>query len=83
MLSPKDCKKGEIYQIKFDKNYQPEMSYEHRGLVIGVKKNTFTCFQYIQRYWKISDSKIFSGIHVQLHTNATTTDCIKKLYIIL
>lgn len=31
-------KKGEIYQFEFGKNYQPEMSYEHRGLVIGVKQ---------------------------------------------
>ena len=31
-------KKGEIYQFEFGKNYMPEMSYEHRGLVIGVKK---------------------------------------------
>lgn len=31
-------KKGEIYQFEFEKNFQPEMSYEHRGLVIGVKK---------------------------------------------
>lgn len=31
-------KKGEVYQIEFGKNYIPEMSYEHRGLVIGVKK---------------------------------------------
>ena len=31
-------KKGEIYQFEFGKNYKPEMSYEHRGLVIGVKK---------------------------------------------
>lgn len=31
-------KKGEIYQFEFGKNYAPEMSYEHRGLVIGVKK---------------------------------------------
>lgn len=31
-------KKGEIYQFEFGKNYVPEMSYEHRGLVIGVKK---------------------------------------------
>lgn len=31
-------KKGEIYQFEFGKNFQPEMSYEHRGLVIGVKK---------------------------------------------
>ena len=31
-------KKGEIYQFEFGKNFQPEMSYEHRGLVIGVKQ---------------------------------------------
>ncbi|RHO18499.1 type II toxin-antitoxin system PemK/MazF family toxin [Amedibacterium intestinale] len=28
---------GEIYQFDFGKNFIPEMSYEHRGLVIGVK----------------------------------------------
>ena len=31
-------KKGEIYQFEFGKNFTPEMSYEHRGLVIGVNK---------------------------------------------
>ena len=31
-------KKGEIYQFEFGKNYIPEMSYEHRGLVIGVRQ---------------------------------------------
>jgi hypothetical protein len=31
-------RKGEIYQFEFGKNYKPEMSYEHRGLVIGVKQ---------------------------------------------
>lgn len=31
-------RKGEIYQFEFGKNDMPEMSYEHRGLVIGVKK---------------------------------------------
>ena len=31
-------KKGDIYQFEFGKNFQPEMSYEHRGLVIGVKQ---------------------------------------------
>lgn len=31
-------KKGEIYQFEFGKNFIPEMSYEHRGLIIGVKK---------------------------------------------
>ena len=33
----RSVKKGEIYQFEFGKNYIPEMSYEHRGLVIGVK----------------------------------------------
>ena len=28
---------GEVYQFEFGKNYLPEMSYEHRGLVIGVR----------------------------------------------
>ena len=31
-------KRGEIYQFEFGKNFQPEMSYEHRGLIIGVKQ---------------------------------------------
>ncbi len=31
-------RKGDVYQFEFGKNYCPEMSYEHRGLVIGVKK---------------------------------------------
>ncbi len=31
-------RKGEIYQFEFGKNYIPEMSYEHRGIVIGVKQ---------------------------------------------
>lgn len=31
-------KKGEVYQFEFGKNYIPEMSYEHRGLVIGSKQ---------------------------------------------
>lgn len=34
----RDVKKGDIYQFEFGKNYIPEMSYEHRGLVIGVKQ---------------------------------------------
>ena len=29
-------KKGEVYQFEFGKNLPPEMSYEHRGLVIGI-----------------------------------------------
>ncbi|MEY8524650.1 hypothetical protein AALA90_16700 [Lachnospiraceae bacterium 38-10] len=34
----RSVKKGEIYQFEFGKNYIPEMSYEHRGLIIGVKQ---------------------------------------------
>lgn len=34
----RQVKKGEIYQFEFGKNYKPEMSYEHRGLVIGIKQ---------------------------------------------
>jgi len=29
---------GDIYQFEFGKNYFPEMSYEHRGLVLRVNK---------------------------------------------
>ncbi len=34
--SKRQVSKGSIYQFEFGKNYVPEMSYEHRGLVIGV-----------------------------------------------
>lgn len=34
----RQVKKGEIYQFEFGKNFKPEMSYEHRGLVIGIKQ---------------------------------------------
>lgn len=37
-------KKGEIYQFEFGKNYKPEMSYEHRGLVIGIKQKLLSHF---------------------------------------
>ena len=35
-LLNRTIKKGNIYQFEFGKNYVPEMSYEHRGLVIGI-----------------------------------------------
>ncbi len=38
LFRQRPVKKGEIYQFEFGKNYTPEMSYEHRGLVIGVKQ---------------------------------------------
>ena len=34
----RSVKKGEIYQFEFGKNYIPEMSYEHRGHITGVKQ---------------------------------------------
>ncbi len=30
--------KGDIFQFEFGKNYVPEMSYEHRGLIIGMSR---------------------------------------------
>ena len=38
VIQKRIVKKGEIYQIEFGKNYSPELSYEHRGLIIGVRK---------------------------------------------
>ncbi len=35
-LLNRTIKKGNVYQFEFGKNYVPEMSYEHRGLVIGI-----------------------------------------------
>ena len=35
----KKFRKGSVYQIEFGKNFVPEMSYEHRGLVIGMNKH--------------------------------------------
>lgn len=46
-------KKGEIYQFEFGKNFIPEMSYEHRGLVIGVKKK---CSMYLLSFPTIRKS---------------------------
>lgn len=36
--SIKNIHKGDIYQFEFGKNYVPEMSYEHRGIVIGTSQ---------------------------------------------
>ena len=38
VLQFRTVKKGEIYQFEFGKNFVPEMSYEHRGLIIGIRK---------------------------------------------
>lgn len=35
-IPDRTVKKGEVYQFEFGKNLPPEMSYEHRGLVIGL-----------------------------------------------
>ena len=34
-------KKGEIYQFEFGKNFVPEMSYEHRGLLMDGRLNEY------------------------------------------
>lgn len=55
-----NIKKGEIYQFEFGKNYVPEMSYEHRGLVIGVNGRllyVLPIFSYDPKH----DSKIYDS----------------------
>lgn len=37
-LSRRSVSVGEVYQFDFGKNYSPEMSFEHRGLVIRVNR---------------------------------------------
>ena len=51
----KVIKKGQIYQFDFGKNYIPEMSYEHRGMIIGGKGKllyVLPIFSYLQKYQK-------------------------------
>lgn len=46
-------KKGEIYQFEFGKNYIPEMSYEHRGMVIGIRRKllyVLPVFSFLTKY---------------------------------
>ena len=46
-------RKGEIYQFDFGKNYIPEISYEHRGMVIGVRKkllHVLPIFSYLSKH---------------------------------
>ena len=41
LLKPQNTKtirKGDIIQFEFGKNLEPEMSYEHRGIIIGKSK---------------------------------------------
>ncbi len=55
-----NVKKGEIYQFEFGKNFVPEMSYEHRGLVIGVNDKllyVLPIFSYDPKH----DSKIYDS----------------------
>ncbi|MBS4931764.1 MAG: hypothetical protein KH020_10675 [Clostridiales bacterium] len=50
-LNGRKVRKGNIYQFEFGKNFVPEMSYEHRGLVIGINKKllyVLPIFSYIE-----------------------------------
>jgi hypothetical protein len=59
-------KKGEIYQFEFGKNYFPEMSYEHRGLVIGVKQKLL----YVLPIFSYDSSKHTDVYHPVDHPNS-------------
>lgn len=58
-FSKRIIKKGEVYQFDFGKNYIPEMSYEHRGLVIGVKGQLL----YVLPIYSYSSSKHKDAYH--------------------
>ena len=65
-------KKGEIYQFDFGKNFVPEMSYEHRGVILGVRKQllyVLPIFSYkpnthADAYHPISNNKSISDFYL-------------------
>lgn len=66
-------KKGEIYQFEFGKNYVPEMSYEHRVLVIGVKKKLL----YVLPIFSYSPTK-----HPDVYNPDTSPDSKSDLFLL-
>lgn len=56
-LVHRQVKKGNIYQFEFGKNFIPEMSYEHRGLVIGVSGKLIYVLPICSYNEKISEHK--------------------------
>lgn len=60
-VSSRIVKKGQIYQFEFGKNYAPEMSYEHRGLVIGVSGKLIYALPICSYNAKIAEHK--NAIH--------------------
>lgn len=56
-LLHRQVKKGNIYQFEFGKNFIPEMSYEHRGLVIGVSGKLIYVLPICSYNAKISEHK--------------------------
>lgn len=68
-FATRKIKKGEIYQFEFGKNFVPEMSYEHRGLVIGVNKKllyVLPIFSY--------DSQKHSDVYHPVDNNTSKSD---------
>lgn len=61
-LSKRNVTKGNIYQFDFGKNYIPEMSYEHRGLVVGVKKKLLYVLP-IFSYKSDKHSDVYHPVH--------------------
>lgn len=56
-LLNRQVKRGNIYQFEFGKNFIPEMSYEHRGLVIGTSGKLLYVLPICSYNEKIPDHK--------------------------
>lgn len=77
-------KKGEIYQFEFGKNFIPEMSYEHRGLVIGINKKllyVLPIFSYnSQRHTNVYHPKHSGKIDLSSNTYKQITFLVFQKY---
>lgn len=54
-------RKGSVYQFDFGKNPVPEMSYEHRGLVIGKNKSILYVLPIFTYRQGIHDSELYDS----------------------
>ena len=66
-IPTRKVKKGNIYQFEFGKNYMPEMSYEHRGLVIGVSGKLLYVLPIF--YFDPNNAKHLNAYHQQDNPN--------------
>ena len=62
-LSSVIFKKGYIYKFDFGKNFSPEMSYEHRGLVIGITPSFLYVLPICSKKQRAEHNNAYHPIH--------------------